>query len=142
MSTTGKMHWRVVDYLRCRNVLVQSLHEHGDGVPDLLVGYRGVICLLEVKGSSSSLTLPQQAFHRRWAGYPVLVVRDPFQAWAAVRRFCGEVKPGPPMEPALTVYVPWGKGTTLTKRQLAGGPVLAVPVGETTETGNEGEQDK
>ena len=108
---------------------MQDLHAEGDGVPDLLVGYRGVICLVEAKGRSSSLTPSQETFHRRWAGYPVVVARTPEEAWALVRRCCGEVSRGP-QQPAWEVEVPFGKGTCLTAKQLMGGPVLVVPTGK------------
>src|SRR6185295_20190544 len=42
----------VVDTLRRAGCVVECLHSVGGGVPDLLVGRRGVVYLLEVKDGS------------------------------------------------------------------------------------------
>lgn len=49
----------VVAALRTRGALVQSLAGVGAGVPDLLVGWRGALWLLEVKTPKGKLTLDQ-----------------------------------------------------------------------------------
>jgi hypothetical protein len=72
----------IVDYLRARGASVQSLAAVGEGVPDLLVGYRGVNLLLEVKRPAGPqgglddrrLTPVQERWHAAWRGI-VCVVR-------------------------------------------------------------------
>lgn len=51
---------------------VYQLNEKG--VPDLLVGFRGVTYLVEVKYGYGKLTEPQEDFIKVWNGQPVLVV--------------------------------------------------------------------
>ena len=51
----------LVDLLRKSGALVAPVS--GEGVPDLLVGYRGRWLLLEVKGPKGKLTAPQILFH-------------------------------------------------------------------------------
>lgn len=67
---------------------VISLAQLGDGVPDLLVSFRGHLHLLEVKDGSKrpserSLTPDQAEWHRRWPS-PVAVVLDVPSALRAV----------------------------------------------------------
>lgn len=66
-------HTDVVDALRGIGASVVSLADVGDGCPDLLVGFRGVNLLLEVKDgnkppSARKLTTAEQAFFRDWRG--------------------------------------------------------------------------
>ena len=64
----------------------------GADLPDLLVGFRGVNVLMEVKqpagakgGTSHRELLPgQAAWHATWRGAPVAVVRTPAEALAAI----------------------------------------------------------
>lgn len=71
----------------------------GDGVPDLLVGFRGRSFLLEVKlplgprggvhhhgteGSRGDLTPAQVKWWDAWSGEPAIVVRSPAEALAAI----------------------------------------------------------
>lgn len=63
----------------------------GGGYPDLTVGKRGRVVLLEVKDpskppSARALTPAQQKFHARWAleGVPLFVVHDLEEAIDAV----------------------------------------------------------
>ncbi len=63
----------VVAALRAAGCSVQSLATVGAGCPDLLVGWRGVNHLLEVKDggkvpSARKLTADQVAWHARWGG--------------------------------------------------------------------------
>lgn len=79
----------VVDALRSVGALVQHLHSVGGGCPDLLVGYRGKLALLEVKDgrkppSARALSESETTWHARWAGYPVHVVTSPLEALAAI----------------------------------------------------------
>lgn len=51
---------------------VLNLSTVGRGCPDLLIGYRGVSCLVEVKSSDkTSYTEPQIKFMQEWRGGPV-----------------------------------------------------------------------
>lgn len=45
-----------------------------EGVLDLLVGFRGIFSVLEVKDRGGSLTDAQIKFIEKWQGYPVFVV--------------------------------------------------------------------
>lgn len=57
------------------------------GVFDLLVGFRGVLYLLEVKDKGGSLTDAQIEFHRRYSqdgGYPLFVVWNVDDALRAI----------------------------------------------------------
>lgn len=73
----------VVEALRARGAVVTLLAH--PGVPDLLVGYRGVTELLEVKmplgpkGGASDhqdLTETQEEWWGAWTGRPAIVVRS------------------------------------------------------------------
>ena len=75
----------IVEALRRAGCTVESLHRVGGGVPDLLVGWRGLSgrpfnLLLEVKTTlAGKLTLDEAAWHGDWEGQ-VDVVRDPQEA--------------------------------------------------------------
>lgn len=76
MRRRGKVdanHAAIVAHLKALGCSVQSLASVGGGVPDLLVGRRGVNVLIELKDGSKSpserrLTPDQVEWHRRWAG--------------------------------------------------------------------------
>lgn len=90
----------IVDALRGAGATVSRLNE--DGVPDLLVGFRGRTFLLEVKhprgprgGFTSKttnsravvgtdLTAPQVTWWKSWTGEPAIVVRTAAAALAAI----------------------------------------------------------
>lgn len=81
----------IVAALRQVGALVQHLHSVGGGCPDLLVGFRKRLVLLEVKDGSKrpsdrKLTEPEQRFHALWkaAGLPVFVVENVEQALEAI----------------------------------------------------------
>lgn len=76
---------QVVDALRRAGVEVRIMSAVGEGFPDLLTLYHGVLRLIEIKDgskppSAQKLTLVQQAMARVW---PVTVVRDEREALAA-----------------------------------------------------------
>ena len=78
----------VVAALRGAGATVQLLHAVGEGCPDLLVGYKGLNMLLEVKDggkppSAQKLTPQQEIWHRDWLGHRV-VVNSPEAALAAI----------------------------------------------------------
>lgn len=71
----------IVDALRKAGATVQSLAAVGNGVPDLLIGFRGITVLAEVKDglkppSGQSLTPLQMEWHRNWNGGTLCVVND------------------------------------------------------------------
>lgn len=78
----------IVAALRAVGATVQSLAAVGQGVPDLLVGYRGKDYLLEVKDGSKPpsarrLTKAQASWHMQWRGR-VHVVHDVDEALRAI----------------------------------------------------------
>ena len=79
---------QVVAALRAAGASVQLLHAVGEGCPDLLVGYKGLNMLLEVKDgskppSAQKLTPQQEEWHRDWRGHRV-VVNSPEAALTAI----------------------------------------------------------
>ena len=51
---------------------VLNLSTVGRGCPDLLIGYRGISCLVECKSSDkATFTEPQVKFMQEWRGGPV-----------------------------------------------------------------------
>lgn len=78
----------IVAALRKIGASVQPLHAVGQGCPDLLVGWRGMTSLLEVKDgkkppSARKLTEDQEKWHANWRGQ-VAVVETVEQAIEAV----------------------------------------------------------
>jgi hypothetical protein len=79
----------IVDALRSVGATVQSLAAVGCGVPDLLVGFRGETYLMEVKNSAlppsaRRLTPAESAWHERWRGRPVVIIKDIDEALAVL----------------------------------------------------------
>lgn len=77
-ARTDENHAPIVNGLRSIGATVQSLAAVGDGCPDLLVGYRGVNVLLEIKDgdkppSRRRLTPDQDDWHSWWRGQVVTV---------------------------------------------------------------------
>ena len=63
----------------------------GDGIPDLLVGYRGYTLLLEVKDGSKppsarTLTEAEQKFFDEWRGGMVAIVNSADEALDILKR--------------------------------------------------------
>jgi hypothetical protein len=63
----------VVAYLRGLGMSVCILSPMGKGIPDLLVGWRGLNVLLELKDgskppSAQELTCDERDWHAKWAG--------------------------------------------------------------------------
>lgn len=50
-----------------------------EGRPDLVVGFRGVTYLLEVKADGGKLFDEQILYHAKWRGRPIDVVRNEVQ---------------------------------------------------------------
>ena len=78
----------IVKALRACGAIVQSLAAVGQGVPDLLVGYKGQTYLVEVKDgerppSERQLTDQQIEWHADWRGGRCVVVGSVVEAlWA------------------------------------------------------------
>lgn len=71
----------IVDALRSVGASVVSLANVGNGVPDLLVGFNGRTCLLEVKDGSKppshqNLTDAQLDFISNWRGSSIAIVNS------------------------------------------------------------------
>lgn len=69
----------IVDALRAIGCKVYVSSSFGQGFPDLIVGHRGRLMLLEVKDgdkppSARKLTPDQVKFHAEWTGLPLYVV--------------------------------------------------------------------
>ena len=70
----------IVSAFRTMGATVALTHSAGEGFPDLVVGYRGVNLLVEVKDgslppSARKLTGPQVKFHNDWRGQ-ICVVKN------------------------------------------------------------------
>ena len=79
---------QIVETLRACGAYVRVI-TMGDGVPDLLVGYRGYTLLLEVKDgrkppSARVLTPAEQKFFDEWRGGTLAIVNSVDEAIAVV----------------------------------------------------------
>jgi len=86
---TDDNHQRIVAALRAFGASVASLAAVGGGVPDLLVGYRGVNYLLEVKdgskvASARKLTAAQVEWFGGWRGLKPSTVENEDDASCAI----------------------------------------------------------
>ena len=71
---------KIVDAMRKVGAVVRIISQ-GDGIPDLLVGYKGYTILMEVKDgdkvpSARKLTEPEQKFFDDWRGGMLVVVNS------------------------------------------------------------------
>lgn len=83
----------IVAALRSLGASVISLHDAGSGIPDLLVGFRGVTRLVEVKNpdTKGKLNERQIHWHSLWRGDPVVVVYSVDDVLAAFPTLPGTV---------------------------------------------------
>jgi len=74
----------IIEALRRAGAVVYPIS--GKDVPDLLVIYRGVVDIIEVKTKTGKLTDGQREYHRMAleAGYYIPVVRNPEEALRAI----------------------------------------------------------
>lgn len=84
-ARTDANQTEIVKALRSIGALVWVSSGVGGGFPDLVVGYRRTIFLLEIKDgnkapSAQKLTPDEEMFHQLWQGYDVYVVRSPEEA--------------------------------------------------------------
>ena len=70
---SDKNQQEIMDALRGVGATVASIHRVGHGIPDLLVGFRGVTYLMEVKGKGAKLTKDEKEWHDNWRGQVVIV---------------------------------------------------------------------
>jgi hypothetical protein len=83
---------QIVDAMRKAGAVVRIISQ-GDGIPDLLVGYKGYTILMEVKDgdkvpSARKLTEPEQKFFDDWRGGMLAVVNSVEEALEILKR-CG-----------------------------------------------------
>lgn len=81
---------QIVSALRAAGATVHSLATVGNGVPDLLIGFRGQTVLMEVKDgnqppSKRQLNQDQLAWHGAWRGGALCIVDSPEAALRALR---------------------------------------------------------
>lgn len=79
-AKVDRNHPEIVKALRHAGATVQSLAMVGNGVPDLLVGFRGQTFLMEIKDplrypSEQKLNEEQVKWHASWTGKPPEVVK-------------------------------------------------------------------
>jgi Holliday junction resolvase len=83
---------KIVDALRKAGAVVRIISQ-GDGIPDLLVGYKGYTILMEVKDgdkvpSARKLTEAEQKFFDDWRGGMLVVINSVEEALEILKR-CG-----------------------------------------------------
>ena len=81
---------KIVDALRKAGAVVRIISQ-GDGIPDLLVGYKGYTILMEVKDgakvpSARKLTEAEQKFFDDWRGGMVVVINSVEEALETLKR--------------------------------------------------------
>ena len=81
---------KIVDALRGAGAYVRIVTQ-GDGIPDLLVGYKGYTILMEVKDgdkvpSARKLTDAEQKFFNEWDGGMLVVVNSVQEALETLKR--------------------------------------------------------
>ena len=67
-ARTDSNQQQIIDELRAIGVSVRPTHQVGSGFPDLVVGFRGVTLLVEVKTPTGRLTPEQIFFFDDWRG--------------------------------------------------------------------------
>lgn len=95
-------HGEVVEALRSAGASVQSLAAIGRGCPDLLVGYRGMWLLFEVKDGARSpsrrkLTPDQEKWIKASRGGPVWLITSLPEAIQALEQTSFATPPGNPV---------------------------------------------
>ena len=80
----------IVEALRACGAFVRVISQ-GNGIPDLLVGYRGFTILMEVKDgnkppSARELTEPEKKFFEEWRGGMLVIVNSVDEALEILKR--------------------------------------------------------
>ena len=65
---------------------VENLSSQGNGMTDILVGWKGLSIPMEIKGDKGRLTQAQKDFFARYQGHAV-VVRNSTEAAAEIARY-------------------------------------------------------
>ncbi len=79
IKRTDRNHAEIINALRkIPNLSVFSTHEVGKGFPDIVVGYKGVNYLIEIKDGKKSpsarkLTDSEIEFHLNWKGQCAII---------------------------------------------------------------------
>ena len=74
IKRTDRNHSEIINAIRkIPNISVFSTHEVGKGFPDIVVGYKGINYLIEIKDgnkppSARKLTDAELQFHSNWRG--------------------------------------------------------------------------
>jgi hypothetical protein len=74
IKRTDSNHAEIIKALRkIPNLSVFSTHEVGKGFPDIVIGYKGINYLIEIKDgnkppSARKLTPDEVKFHQEWSG--------------------------------------------------------------------------
>ena len=81
---------QIVDAMRKVGAVVRIISQ-GDGIPDLLVGYKGYTILMEVKDgdkvpSARKLTEAEQKFFDDWRGGMLVIVNSVDEALETLKR--------------------------------------------------------
>ena len=84
----------IVARLRRHGATVVPLHTVGEGVPDLLVGFRHRTFLVEVKTPAGRLTDRQKEWHESWNGDPVCIIRTVDQVDSMMEGLGAELNEG------------------------------------------------
>jgi Holliday junction resolvase len=82
----------IVKALRACGATVRVITQ-GDGIPDLLVGYKGYTILMEVKDgnkppSARKLTDAENEFFEKWTGGALVVVNSVEEALEILKKCC------------------------------------------------------
>lgn len=77
----------IVAALREMGASVFDLHEVGHGCPDILVGYKGYTCLMEIKTPGKFLSKRQEDWFDEWYG-EVYVIHSVDAAISHLARLC------------------------------------------------------
>lgn len=91
VARTDSNHKEIVSTLRMLGCSVISLAPIGNGVPDLLCGYRGVTFLCEIKDgnkppSARMLTPDEREFFQSWRGGILTIIHSSDEAIALVKK--------------------------------------------------------
>ena len=97
-ARTDANHSEIVKAFNQAGMGVRSLAAVGDGMTDIIVGFRGLNCLIEIKDpnqppSKRQLTAAQQKFHAEWPGQIAVVetADAAIEAVLAHARKCGVI---------------------------------------------------
>lgn len=89
LASIDRNHTEIVKMLRDAGASVMDTSDIGNGFPDLVVGFRGGVYLLEVKNLETyygrkGLNKNQLRWNDEWKGAPMVVVRTPDEALKAI----------------------------------------------------------